>query len=412
MANKKKKATDYHNPGKRPWIAMGGLMAVIIVMVVAMGVVWEYAVPAPQVVDVEELELRAMDMGGAGGPSGGGVQPGAPPGGQPGAPPGGQSGEPPDGGGGGTSTKPVDGPVIETLLGDELKIFDVVGNYLTADVAPPMDDPSMMDNGAATGPPGGPGGMGGGGGPGGGGNEPTDSGSSPQAYLKAKNGEKPELFTGRITENHPNGKRKWEVTVKEGHAHGLVLRWDDEGRVVAKMQYAEGMLVGMTSLIQHDVTRDEVFKVMYADAPSEFTDPLKDVITQEEGALKSWIINGEDKKFPKSIQVYFAGQLLLWAEWDNDDGEWKRFTILLPWHYEEKLAEAAKGEEELPDDEREKEFVKVEKPGIYSLKRENYTALGEPKKEEDDANTGPAPPDDPNAQPPGGGSAPPGAAPR
>ena len=69
---------------------------------------------------------------------------------------------------------------------------------------------------------------------------------------------------------------------------------------------------------------------------------MKDMITQEEGALKSWIINGEDKKFPKSIQVYFAGQLLLWAEWDNDDGEWKRFTILLPWHYEEKLAEAAK----------------------------------------------------------------------
>ena len=66
----------------------------------------------------------------------------------------------------------------------------------------------------------------------------------------------------------------------------------------------------------------------------------------------------------------------------------------------------------MPDDEREKECVKVETPGIYSLKRKNYTALGEPKKEEDDANTGPAPPDDPNAQPPGGGSAPPGAAPR
>ena len=122
MANKKKKATDYHNPGKRPWIAMGGLMAVIIVMVVAMGVVWEYAVPAPQVVDVEEVELRAMDMGGAGESSGGGGQPGAPPGGQSGGPPAGGGNEPP--GGGGTSTKPVDGPVIETLLGDELKIFD------------------------------------------------------------------------------------------------------------------------------------------------------------------------------------------------------------------------------------------------------------------------------------------------
>lgn len=400
MAEKKKKL-DYQNPGKKPWIALGALSAVIILMVVAVIVVWKYAMPEPLVMDVEEIELRSQSMDSGGGDTGT-QQPGA--GGQPGtSPEGGAPGgdTPKDGApGGGMQTKPVElepgETIIGKLLGSDLQILTVAGDYLKNGVQDDMGDPSMMPQNMGDPGMGDPGmgdpSMGGAGG---------DAGGGSQAYLKGKDGKEPKVFTGRITEKHSNGKQKWGVNVKEGYPHGLVLRWDDEGRVAAKMQYSNGIRKGMTSLIEYDVPRDDVFAVIYKDAPTEFTDAMNKVITAEKGHLKIWIINGEEEKLPESIQVYFTGQLMLWAGWSQKDDKWSRYKILLPWHYNETLG----GDEKLPDDERPKEYEKVETPGLFSLKRKNYTALGEPIKEEgtdglDDG--GSTPPDGP-----GGGTPPP-----
>lgn len=113
-------------------------------------------------------------------------------------------------------------------------------------------------------------------------------------------------FTGTATEEHPNGKKKMSVPIKEGLFQGTIKEWAMDGTLIYEAEYAKGKQQGKET--QWYATKQKKVEISYVQG-------------EPNGVCTEWHKNGQKKSEGTFISGKEDGKHLWWFTNGKPDQE-------------------------------------------------------------------------------------------